>query len=246
VPASLPYFVPLPLPPGTLGAIISMKDGGTSSPRKLLDIGAAGPLAGLAVAIPVLIYGVATSKVESLAGIDPAQIQTEGNSLLYLAIKYALKGQWLPAPGVDLMMSPTCQAGWFGLFITALNLMPIGQLDGGHVAAAYLGGERHEQWSGRLHRALPYVGFVVALYVAIMARRHGGGPASVWYGVYSGVSWVIWYFLLRLLRRMSQGRYHPPVDDEPLSPGRRAFVWLVAVVYILIFMPWVWRIGPAY
>jgi membrane-associated protease RseP (regulator of RpoE activity) len=246
VPASLPYFIPLPLPPGTLGAIISMKDGGTSSPRKLLDIGAAGPLAGLLVAVPVLIYGIATSRVISLDGVDPSTIQTEGNSLLYLLVKYAVKGLWLPSAGIDLEMNATCQAGWFGLFVTALNLLPIGQLDGGHVAAAYLGGDRHEQWSARLHRALPYVGFVVALYVAIMSRRHGGGPSSVWYGIYSGVSWVVWFFLLHGLKRMSKGRYHPPVDDEPLGSGRRAFVVLVAVVYVLIFMPWVWRIGPAY
>jgi membrane-associated protease RseP (regulator of RpoE activity) len=246
VPASLPYFVPLPLPPGTLGAIISMKDGGTASRRKLLDIGAAGPLAGLAVAVPVLVYGIATSRVISLAGVDPSTIQTEGNSLLYLLLKYALKGQWLPAAGIDLEMNATCQAGWFGLFVTALNLLPIGQLDGGHVAAAYLGGERHEAWSARLHRALPYVGFLVALYVAIMSRRHGGGPSSVWFGVYSGVSWVVWWGLLHWLRKMTKGRYHPPVDDDALGPGRRMFVFLVAVVYLLIFMPWVWRIGPAF
>jgi Zn-dependent protease len=248
VQASLPYFVPLPLPPGTLGAIISMKEGGTASPRKLLDIGAAGPLAGLLVCIPVLVYGVATSKVENLAalGVDPSSIQTEGNSILYLLLKYALKGQWLPSAGIDLEMNATCQAGWFGLFVTVLNLLPIGQLDGGHVAAAYLGGERHEKWSARLHRALPYVGFVVALYIAVMARRHGGGPASVWYGVYSGVSWVVWFGLLYWLKRMTKGRYHPPVDDDPLGPGRRAFVWLMAVVYLLIFMPWVWRLGPVY
>ncbi|MBI5480425.1 MAG: site-2 protease family protein [Deltaproteobacteria bacterium] len=223
-----------------------MKDGGTSSRRKLLDIGAAGPLAGLAVAIPVLVYGIATSRVISLAGVDPSTIQTEGNSLLYLLVKYALKGQWLPSAGIDLEMNATCQAGWFGLFVTALNLLPVGQLDGGHVAAAYLGGDRHERFSARLHRALPYVGFVVALYVAIMSRRHGGGSSSVWYGIYSGVSWVVWFGLLHGLKRMTKGRYHPPVDDEPLGPGRRAFVLLVAVVYLLIFMPWVWRIGPAY
>jgi len=245
VPASLPYFIPVPWPPGTLGAIISMRDGGAKERRKLLDIGAAGPLAGLLVAIPVLLYGIHTSRVISLDGVAPADIQIEGNSILYYLSKYLLKHAWLPGNGLDLEMNATCQAGWFGLFVTALNLLPIGQLDGGHVAAAYLGGARHERWSREIHRLLPVVGLVVALYLAVVTRRHGGGPASLWFGIYAGVPWVVWWLLLHLLRRMTRGRYHPPLDDEePLGPGRRAFTLFMVVVYALIFMPWVWRLGP--
>jgi len=246
VKASLPYFVPLPIPPGTLGAIISMKEGGVAPRRQLLDVGAAGPLAGLVVALPLLVYGVATSRVISLEGVDPTTIQTEGNPLLYLLIKYIVKGRVLPGDGLDLEMNPTCQAAWFGIFVTFLNLLPVGQLDGGHVAAAYLGGERHERFSARIHRLLPYVGFVVALYVAVMARRHGGGPDSVWYGIFAGAPWVVWALLLSGLRKVSGGRYHPPVGEEPLGRGRKLVVLLVAIVYVLIFMPWVWRMGPSY
>jgi membrane-associated protease RseP (regulator of RpoE activity) len=246
VPASLPYFIPLPLPPGTLGAIINMRDGGTGSRRKLMDIGAAGPLAGLLVAIPVLLYGIHTSRVISLAGVPPADIQIEGNSILYYVAKYLLKGAWLPNGGFDLEMNATCQAGWFGLFVTMLNLLPVGQLDGGHVAAAYLGGDRHERWSRLLHRLLPVFGLVVALYVAIMSRRHGGGPSSVWFGVYAGVPWAVWWLLLHGLRRLSRGRYHPPIDEAPIGPGRRVFAVAMGLIYLLIFMPYVWRIGPPY
>ncbi|HEY3355310.1 MAG TPA: site-2 protease family protein [Polyangia bacterium] len=244
VPASLPYFIPLPLPPGTLGAIINMRDGGTSSRRKLLDIGAAGPLAGLLVAIPVLLYGIHTSQVISITDVAPASQLTEGNSLLYAAAKFWLKGRWLPGGGLDIAMNATCQAGWFGLFVTMLNLLPIGQLDGGHVVAACIGGERHERWSAQLHRLLPVFGLFVALYVAIMARRHGGGPASIYFGIYTGAPWAVWWVLLFVLRRLSRGRYHPPIDDEPIGAGRRAFAVVVGLVYLLIFMPYVWRLGP--
>jgi Zn-dependent protease len=241
VPASLPYFIPLPLPPGTFGAIISMRAGGIGTRRQLLDIGAAGPLAGLAVAVPVLLYGIHTSTV---GPIPSSENLIEGNSILYLLAKYVLKGAWLPGHGIDIHMNATCTAGWFGLFVTGLNLLPIGQLDGGHVMAAMLGGERHERWSARLHGALPVVGFAVTLYVAVSAHRHGGGSASIWYGFYSGGPWFVWYALLHGLRRLSRGRHHPDVGLGPLDARRWTVAAIVVAVYVAIFMPWVWRIGP--
>jgi membrane-associated protease RseP (regulator of RpoE activity) len=151
VPASLPYFIPLPSlsPFGTMGAVISMP-GRIRSRNALLDIGAAGPLAGMVVAVPVLLVGLAQSEVRELSG--PAL--QEGNCLLYLLLKRLVVGP-IP-PGHDVWISPAAFAGWAGLLVTALNLLPIGQLDGGHIAYALLG-ERQNQVARALHWSLPAV-----------------------------------------------------------------------------------------
>ena len=160
VPASLPYFIPMPLTPfGTMGAVISQQ--GTTDRTKLIDIGAAGPLAGLVVAIPVLIYGLQQSPVS----VIPAQGTQEGNSILYLGLKYLIKGAWLPAGGKDVMLHPTAFAGWAGLLVTMLNLLPIGQLDGGHVATAYFG-NRYARVARLFHRALPWLALLVFAWVS--------------------------------------------------------------------------------
>src|SRR5262245_59782482 len=134
VAASLPYFLPLPLlsPFGTLGAIITMPP--IRGRDALLDVGAAGPLAGLAVALPVLSVGLAWSPVQPR--LDGGYTQ-EGTSLLYSLLQQVVCG---PIPeGHDVFLHPTAFAGWVGLFITSINLIPWGQLDGGHIAFALLG-----------------------------------------------------------------------------------------------------------
>ncbi|HEX3597238.1 MAG TPA: site-2 protease family protein, partial [Polyangiaceae bacterium] len=139
VEASLPYFLPLPVlsPFGTMGAVISMR-GRIRSRDALLDIGASGPLAGLFVAIPVLAYGLSLSTV---GPIGAEHYQQEGQSLLYVAMKRLILGP-IPA-GMDVNLHPTAFAGWGGLLITMLNLLPWGQLDGGHVAYALFGPRQH-------------------------------------------------------------------------------------------------------
>ena len=134
VPASLPYFLPLPIlsPFGTAGAVIGMNSR-IRSRNALLDIGAAGPIAGLIVALPVLAWGLAHSKVIPLQGPH----SMEGQSLLYWLMKWVVHG-FIPS-GYDVDLHPTALAGWGGLLITMLNLMPIGQLDGGHIAYALFG-----------------------------------------------------------------------------------------------------------
>ncbi len=136
VDASLPYFIPLPpsFGLGTMGAVIGMRDV-TSDRKKLIDIGAAGPLAGLLVAVPVILYGLHRSPVGPLV---PGGEQ-EGNSLLYALLKHAATGAWLPDGKRDVFLHPTAWAGWVGLLVTMINLIPIGQLDGGHIATAYFG-----------------------------------------------------------------------------------------------------------
>ena len=240
VPASLPYFIPLP--PGiglfgTMGAVISQA--GTTDRKKLIDIGAAGPLAGLVVAIPVLFYGLHLSEVKPLTGIG----LQEGNSLLYAALKYAVKGAWLPGEGRDVILHPTAWAGWAGLLVTMINLLPIGQLDGGHIATAYFG-NRYSRVARVVHQALPWVSLCAFGWVYRSAQQESGGaslpgghtPLSI--AVNASLAWFVWFVLLWILGRMTRGMDHPPIDDQqPLPPGRVALFWVVAVAFVLIFMP---------
>lgn len=234
--ASLPYFIPLPpwLTLGTMGAIIRMNEP-IEDRNKLIDVGAAGPLAGLVVAVPLLIYGLAQSPVglpSSSGGI------IEGNSIAYLALKYLVHGQILPAPdGTDVQLNSIAFAAWVGLLITMINLIPIGQLDGGHIAKAYYG-DRHETMSRRLHVILGVVGLVVATILLLEASDLGKDVGeAVSYGIRGGLPWLVWAMLLVGMRWMQGGIYHPPVGDIPLSRGRRWLVFSMAVVFLLIFTP---------
>jgi membrane-associated protease RseP (regulator of RpoE activity) len=236
--ASLPYFIPVPfIGMGTLGAVIRMK-APIQRRDALIDVGAAGPLAGLVVAIPLLCWGLAVSPVKTLA-IDPnAPALIEGNSILYILLKLLIKGQYLPgAGGVDVHLGPMAMAAWVGILVTFINLMPIGQLDGGHVAFAFFG-DRHEGQSRWLHRGLLGVGGGVLGAMAIEAIRAGraGGDAFA-YGIQGALPWFIWAALLLGMRKLQGGIYHPPVGVEPLSPSRRALFWAVAIVFLLLFTP---------
>jgi membrane-associated protease RseP (regulator of RpoE activity) len=231
---SLPYFIPLPyVSMGTLGAVIRMKDP-IARRDALIDVGAAGPLAGLAVALPLLVWGQWTSPVTHVLG---AGGMTEGNSLLYLAIKYAVHGRFLPDGPIDVQMGPMAEAAWFGILLTFINLMPIGQLDGGHIAAAYFGAG-HERRAPWLHRGLVLVGVGVLLSLARAAHAAGRGlGASLEYGALAAMPWGVWALLLLGMRRMAGGVYHPPVEDAPLSPSRRRLFWLMVVVFVLVLTP---------
>jgi len=238
VPASLPYFVPLP-PQfglfGTMGAVILQSR--TSDRRKLFDIGAAGPLAGLVVAIPVLAYGLHLSPVGPIAG----GLQ-EGNSLLYAVLKRLMCGMWLPAGDVDVNLHPMAFAGWAGLFVTMLNLIPVSQLDGGHVAIAFFG-NRYGRASQLLRRMLlPLaVGVTLAVYYRTsgdLARAGVLDRMSPWaIAIPAGLQWLIWYIMLGVLRRLSGGIDHPPVDDRPLPPSRTLVFAAVATSFVVTFMP---------
>lgn len=233
---SLPYFIPLPLPPfGTMGAFINMKEP-PKNRRHLLDIGLAGPLAGLAVAIPILILGLYLSKLDALpARIPPGMgLTLEGNSLLYLFLKYAVFGQLLPTPpsfdglpewlywlryfftgrpyplgGTDVLLHPVAMAGWAGILITALNLIPAGQFDGGHVMYVLFGRKA-------ALRLLPFI--LVGLAIL----------GLFWFG------WYIWIALIFFL-----GRAHAePLDQiTELDAGRRRLGVFAIVVFILVFTP---------
>jgi membrane-associated protease RseP (regulator of RpoE activity) len=240
VPASLPYFIPLPPPIGllgTMGAVIFQT--ATQDRKKLIDIGAAGPLAGLVVAIPVLFYGLTLSEVKPLVGLG----LQEGNSLLYALLKYAAKGQWLPAGGNDVILHPTAWAGWAGLLITMLNLLPIGQLDGGHVATAFFG-NGYAKIARIVHGLLPVLAVAVFFWVHGIAKRGlvewgiaARDLSATSIAAQAGAPWLVWFGVNFLLRSLSEGEYHPPVDGRALTASRAALFWVVLVAFVLVFMP---------
>lgn len=229
VQASLPYFIPLPMPPiGTMGAIISMR-GRIRSRDALFDIGASGPLAGLAVAIPVLVAGLRWSPVLPI----PEHGTDEGQCLLYLLLKRLVLG---PIPdGHDVFLHPTAFAGWVGLFMTMLNLIPVGQLDGGHVAYS-LFGKRQDRASRWAHRGLLLVALIDSLYMAVRAMRAHKPWDEVGAAALTGVNWLVWFFVLWLLTRGHRAA-HPPTDDDALSPARRVLAFATLAIFVLLFMP---------
>jgi membrane-associated protease RseP (regulator of RpoE activity) len=230
--SSLPLFIPLPRITlfGTAGAVILMRDR-IKSRNALLDIGASGPIAGLVVAIPILLYGLAHSKVQP---IMPGDSQ-EGQNLLYLLLKRIAVG---PIPeGSDVYLNPMARAGWVGLFITMLNLFPVGQLDGGHVAYA-LFGDRQNEYS----RAVRYV--LLALVPVNIVWRMWPVVHGVPYqellraAITASTPWFGWFVLLTALLRFTGD--HPPTEPGTLSPRRRVVAIGTLVLLVLLFMPTPW------
>lgn len=230
VPASLPYFLPMPLSPfGTWGAIIGMPERITSR-RALLEIGAAGPLAGLAVALPLLVYGLSLSPVKPL---EPGSLM-EGQCLLYLLVKRLVVGP-IPA-GYDVFLHPVAFAGWAGLFVTMINLLPYGQLDGGHIAYALLGPRQNRIGRWVRWATLPVFLFNLASQLAPLARR-GFEREAVSLALSNSAFWLVWFGMLTLMARVS-GPDHPPTDPgEELGPARTAIAVLCLVLFVLLFMP---------
>jgi membrane-associated protease RseP (regulator of RpoE activity) len=230
---SLPYFVPLPFALGTLGAIIAMPP--LESRKKLIDVGAAGPLAGLLVATVTMVVGLELSEVASLEDFEPGTILfVEGQSLYYMALKYIVVGP-LP-PGHDVFLHPVAWASWIGLLVTMLNLVPAGQLDGGHIAYA-LFGPRQNRYSGYVNAALVVLGLAVAAFYGIPAALAGQSGSEVWMQAQAGLPWLVWALLLLIIKRRTRV-YHPPAPDPtPLSGGRLALGGVNLVLFVLLFMP---------
>ncbi len=233
VDASLPYFIPAP--PflfGTLGAIIRMRSP-IRTRNALLDIGAAGPLAGLAIAIPVTAYGLYHSFVGPVPPPTPDTWQ-EGQSLLYVLLKKIFVGE-IPA-GYDVFMHPMAFAGWAGFLVTLINLMPVGQLDGGHIAYALLG-PRQDRVSAWVHAGLAALGAGIAAYYILPGLWHGGPTAAqVVRGIQNGLNWMFWAFVLLILRRLT-GPRHPPTGPGRLSPLRVVVAVVSLVAFVALFMP---------
>ncbi len=231
VDASLPYFIPFPLlsPFGTMGAVISMR-GRIKSRNALLDIGAAGPLAGLLIALPVLVFGLLGSPVKE---ITSPSIQ-EGQSLLYIAMKRVLLG---PIPdGYDVFLNPVAFAGWTGVFVTMLNLLPVAQLDGGHIAYA-LFGPAQNRYSRIVHQSLLLFFAINLGRFLIPAIKSPDG--SIGQAISNSTFWLVWFALLFLVKRVG-GQDHPPTEPGELSPARKVIAVFSLVVFVLLFMPTPW------
>ncbi len=231
---SLPYFIPLPpmISLGTLGAVIRMR-APISDRNQLLVVGAAGPLAGLVIAIPALIIGLELSEL----GPIPLDGALEGNSLFYGLTKLALFGRWLPSGDVDVNLHPIAFAAWVGLLVTMINLIPIGQLDGGHVMRAWLDA-RHERISALLHRGLLAVALVGGGVLFTLARDAGMGPrAALGYAALAVMPWLVWALALTGMRSLSGGEYHPPVVGPPLDRAHRRLAIAMVIVFVVLFVP---------
>jgi membrane-associated protease RseP (regulator of RpoE activity) len=228
--ASLPYFLPMPLSPfGTWGAIIGMPDR-IATPRALLDIGAAGPLAGFVVAVPVLALGLSWSPVKPL---DPHAL-LEGQCLLYWAMKRLIVGP-IPA-GHDVFLHPTAFAGWAGLFITMINLLPSAQLDGGHIAYALLG-KRQNTLADWVYKLLPVLFLANWAVNLFHTRTSTGGREDDTTALANSFFWFLWFGILTLIRRFG-GKDHPPTDDGLVLDGpRKGVAVLCLVLFVLLFMP---------
>ena len=221
VDASLPFFIPLPIlsPFGTMGAVIRMRSM-IPTRRALLDIGASGPLAGLAVAIPVYAWGVAHSSVIPTDGSAGATVQLGQSLLLKLLDHYFAP----PVPdGMDVLLSPVAWAGWAGMFVTMINLFPIGQLDAGHVAYALFGPRQNRvaQW---VHRSM-LVFFFVSL-ASFVARdvRAGFGLYHLGQHIGNSVAWIVWFELFAIIGTLSSR------EPDRLGIRTRAFATLGLVV----------------
>lgn len=234
VPASLPYFIPLPelSPFGTMGAIIAMR-GRIRSRAALLDIGAAGPIAGMVVALPVLALGLHWSSI----GPNPASnYAQEGQSLLYLLMKRLFLGP-IPA-GMDAQLSPTASAGWVGFLITMINLLPWGQLDGGHIAYALFGDRQHRFARNARHFLVVLFGYNLLKFCLPVALHKSS--MSYGFAIGSSLFWLVWYGFTGGIAWLSGGADHPPFEPSELGPLRRAIAWGCLVMFVLLFMPTPW------
>jgi membrane-associated protease RseP (regulator of RpoE activity) len=233
VDTTLPFFIPVPLGIGTFGAVIRIRSP-IPSRRAALDIGAAGPIAGFCVALPLFAWGIAHSEVRPVAdalvqGADGAGspyallrslargeplgaglggVQLMGDSLATLGAQWLVLGP-MPA-GHDVFLHPVAYAAWIGLFVTTLNLLPIGQLDGGHVTYALLG---------------PRLAYATSKLVSY---------ALLGCGLFLSWNWLVWWAITRFAVRLG----HPPsVVEEPLDPSRQAVAVFSLALFAVTFIP---------
>lgn len=233
---TLPFFIPMPLSMlGTMGAFINIRSL-PKNKRALFDMAVAGPLSGLIISIIVLIIGLQLSSVSTLPNLLTTQnaFQMEGNSIIYLLLKRMVLGLWLPSPagaegifmpgfltsffftstpypagGLDVILHPVAWAGWAGLLVTSLNLIPAGQLDGGHIFYALFGKKN-------IRRIMPVVlGLLVLL----------------------GFGWFTWWIWALLLFFMGQTHAEPLDRVTELDSKRRWLGYAMLFVFIFTFIP---------
>jgi len=224
VEATLPYFIPFPSMIGTLGAVIKLR-ARIPNRRALIDIGASGPLAGFVVAVVALAVGLHLSEV-IVARDVPEGAMSLGDSLLSSWIGALVVGD-LPE-GYDVMLHPVAFAGWLGLFVTVLNLLPMGQFDGGHIIYAIFG-----RWHKKISRATLVALGLLWAFTPPYSWWQAGDIFSAWLDS-RWPGWLVWMFLALIM-----GRQHPPPENPfvELDPPRRWIGYLCLLIFILCFIP---------
>jgi len=204
--ATLPYFLPFPLPPfGTLGAVIRMEST-VSSRKALFDTGVAGPFTSLILSIPAIVIGLKLSNIVPVSHIKEGALRL-ADPLLFSFIQRFVLGE--VSENYEILLHPVGFAGWVGLFVTSLNLLPIGQLDGGHIAYGLF---------GRRSRVIFLIAIVVMAFIT----------------VFYNPGW----FLLLILIILFGFRHPPPIDDiTPLDWGRKIVGGAAFLVFFLSFTP---------
>jgi membrane-associated protease RseP (regulator of RpoE activity) len=209
---TLPYFIPAPPFPtiGTFGAFIRIRSP-IRDKRALLDVGCAGPLTGVVVAIPVILIGLNLSTVKFMPGGGEGLIL--GEPLLFQFLSYLVFGPL--SPDHHIIVHPVAFAGWIGLLVTALNLIPVGQLDGGPVVYALF---------PAYHKLISWT----CLVLLVMS------------GLFLWMGWLVWALLLMLL-----GRRHPPpvYDWVPLDRRRKILGVITILVFVLTYTPVPLKLG---
>ncbi len=202
--ATLPYFIPAPSIVGTFGAFIKMKSP-IITRKALIDIGASGPIAGFIVSVFACIIGLNMSQTVNLQTMEDSL--SLGDSLLFTFLSWATIG--VTPDEYDILLHPVAFAGWIGLFVTFLNLIPIGQLDGGHISFAIFG-ERHR-----------HISLILVFFLML-------------FGLFFWEGWILWSILLLIL-----GIRHPPVIywEIPLEPKRKFISVLCLIIFIITFVP---------
>ncbi|HEY9166318.1 MAG TPA: site-2 protease family protein [Candidatus Kryptonia bacterium] len=241
VKATLPYFIPFPAIPGllnfgTLGAVIRTKTP-VPSRKAMFDIGVAGPIAGFIVSIAVLIFGFthlpsreyliaihpnynfATNTVPGSDGIPLAF----GNTILFKLLQLAFTNphsEFVP-PMSEIYHYPFLCVGWFGLFVTAMNLLPVGQLDGGHLIYGMF---------GKSHKKIARIFFAIILAIGLAGLLPLAGIQTD----FGWIGWILWCIILFFVIKLD----HPPVmDASPLDTKRKIIGWLTIVIFIVSFSP---------
>ena len=277
VKVTLPYFIPIPLGIGTVGAVIRIKEKINDS-YKMFDVGVAGPLAGFVVSLAVLLYGFSTlpdpSYINNFAGHEAVQeyvaqngtypdqapsaessdVLIVGNTLLYSFLAQFFEN--VP-PMFEMYHYPFLFAGWLGLFFTALNLMPVGQLDGGHILYSLLGFKKHRTVARVCFAVLTVMAGIESLPFIHMSLSSWGFANP--YGTFSwlircGVAglmgvkylppsrsdsmssliWIVWSFFIAYFVKIE----HPPaLYERPLDPARRRLGWLSMAIFVLCISP---------
>ena len=204
IPVTFPYFIPAPTIVGTFGAIIKMRPP-ILNRRSLIDIGASGPIVGFAAAVIAVIIGLTLSEVRPSEGLHTGL--SLGDSILFSFLTRLVLN--INPDKYDIFLHPVAFAGWFGLLVTSVNLLPIGQLDGGHIAYALLG-EKHKIVSKMMIPVLIVLGILF------------------FYG------WILVAVLMFLM-----GHRHPPViyPQMPLDGKRKILGWISLAIFIITFTP---------